>query len=92
MSKVYNKNLIRFWFRSSNTLGVGITAFSRLDAETILKDVIDRHNWEVDIVEVIEDIDIRELDQGKVIPNMNPPSFRGVWFPMFNENLRERWV
>jgi len=30
----------------------------------------------------IEDVDIRTLDQGHVIPNMLPPSWRGIWFPL----------
>ena len=29
---------------------------------------------------VVEDVDIKQLDQGHVIPNMDPPVWRGVWF------------
>ena len=29
----------------------------------------------------VEDIDIRELDQNHVVPNMAPVNLRGVWFP-----------
>jgi hypothetical protein len=30
---------------------------------------------------VIEDVDVRELDQGHVVPNMGDPTVRGVWYP-----------
>ena len=33
---------------------------------------------------VIEDVDVRDLDQNHVVPNMDPPNFHGVWFPRFN--------
>lgn len=33
------------------------------------------------IREVIEDIDVRDLDQSHVVPHMDDPSIRGVWFP-----------
>jgi hypothetical protein len=29
-----------------------------------------------------ENLDIRTLDQGHVIPNMKDPTLRGVWFPL----------
>ena len=73
-------------------LGVGITAYSKNDAEMILAGAISRHNLRLDITEIIVDINIQDLDQGHIIPNMNPPNFRGVWFPMLNENLRAKWV
>ena len=68
---------------------MGITAYSLADAKTILDGAIRRHRLDVDIINTIEDVDIRNLDQGHIIPNMNPPSFRGVWFPMLNENLKK---
>lgn len=37
-----------------------------------------------DNIEIIEDIDIRQLDQGHVIPNMGVVTFEGVWFPNLN--------
>ena len=91
MNKLSSKELRRFWFRSSKNIGVGITAYSLDDAEIILSSAIKRHILDLDITEVVVDVGIRELDQGHVIPNMNPPIFRGVWFPMFNENLKETW-
>jgi hypothetical protein len=34
-----------------------------------------------EIDRVVTDVDISTLDQGHVIPNMNMPLARGVWFP-----------
>lgn len=31
---------------------------------------------------VIEDVDVRTLDEGHVLPDMDPPNRRGFWFPM----------
>lgn len=92
MEKLSDKKLRRFRFKSSKNGGIGITAYSRKDAEEILNGAIKRHNLGLEIVEVLEDINIQDLDQGGVIPNMNPPNFRGIWFPMLNENLRNKWI
>jgi hypothetical protein len=36
----------------------------------------------------IENINIQNLDQGHVIPNMWVPNFRGVWYPLgFHKNI-----
>ena len=91
MSKLSNKELRRYWFESSRNLGVGVTAYSLSDAKIILNSAIRRQQVDVEIVNTIENVNIQDLDQGHVIPNMNPPSFRGVWFPMLNENLKETW-
>jgi hypothetical protein len=37
-----------------------------------------------ELVRIIVDVDVRDLDQGHVIPNMGPPNLRGVWYPMLN--------
>ena len=91
MSKLSNKELRRYWFESSRNLGVGVTAYSLSDAKIILNSAIRRQQVDVEIINTIENVNIQDLDQGHVIPNMNPPNFRGVWFPMLNENLKEAW-
>lgn len=80
--------LQRFWFRfspdgpgGSHGLGCGVTAFSREDALAILRDTVFRGKEMPAISEVIEDVDIRALDQKHVRPNMETPTWRGVWFP-----------
>jgi hypothetical protein len=78
-SQVHNSLLIRFWFKTKGGLGIGVTAYSKADAEELIRTTQLYVNTE--IVEVIEDIDIRELDQNHVIPNMGPPNFRGIWYP-----------
>ena len=81
--------LHRFWFRFEpsaddlfvgRALGCGVTAVDRRDAEDLLRTKV-FHGELPQIVEVIEDADVRDLDQGHVIPNMGDPSIRGVWFP-----------
>ena len=91
MDKLKNENLKQYWFESSRNLGVGITAYSLSDAKIILDSAIKRHRLDIDVIKTIEGVDIRNLDQGHVVPNMNPPNFRGVWFPMLNENLKKTW-
>jgi len=71
--------LTRFWFSSPGRWGVGVSAYSLEDAramigaEESLRDYV--------LTEVIEDIDIQNLDQDHVVPNMGTPSFRAIWFP-----------
>ena len=72
-----DKNLVRFWFTTKTGLGVGVTAYSREDAETLIRDA----QIGGEITSVSEDIDIRTLDQNHVIPNMGPVNFRGIWYP-----------
>lgn len=38
--------------------------------------------WRPEIKSGTEDVEIRTLDIGCVIPNMNPPIYRGIWFPL----------
>lgn len=71
--------LTRYWFRTEKGFGVGVTAYSLDDA----KDLIATESFvsEEKILAVIENVDIRDLDQGHVIPNMGPPNVRGIWYP-----------
>jgi hypothetical protein len=71
--------LRRFWFPRTVGLGYGVTAYSVEDARQLLRQAGLSGEGE----SVVEDVDIRTLDQGHVIPNMRPPNLRGVWFPMF---------
>ena len=65
-----------------------MTAFTEEDARSLLAFVaFDGMLPEVSEVQV--DVNVRELDQGHVIPNMNPPNWRGVWFPKgFDPDIR----
>lgn len=81
--------LHRYWFKFSHistpsvlNMGCGITAYDLDDAKSLLHEKVFSVHGSGDIAEVIIDVDIRTLDQGRVIPNMAPPSNRGVWFPL----------
>lgn len=82
---------IRFWFefnienRASQPAGigwgVGVTAIDQDDAIKIINQKIFKGATMPGIKRMVENIDIRDLDQGHVLPNINPPNWRGVWFP-----------
>jgi hypothetical protein len=59
--------------------GCGVTALGKSDALTLLEKALGHEL--PPIATIIEDVDVRTLDQGHVIPNMGSPSERGVWFP-----------
>jgi hypothetical protein len=80
--------LIRFWLKFSPlppsplNLGCGVTAYDYNDALTLLRERVFVGKLMPKIVEVVEDVDIRTLDTNHIIPNMESPAIRGVWFPM----------
>ena len=73
--------LHRYWFRTKQHLGFGVTAYSIEDAKSLVHDAARRIGWSCEVIEIVEDIDVRELDQNHVVSNMELPNFRGVWFP-----------
>ena len=79
------KLLTRYWINVDGLMDYGVTAFSVEDALCILADEgVDREL----IKEIIENIDVRLLDQRHIIPNMGPPSFRGIWYACLNIGWR----
>jgi hypothetical protein len=62
-------------------LGVGVTAYGQDDALTIVADRVFAGELP-SVARLTEDVDVSTLDQGHVIPNMEPPVYRGVWFPV----------
>ena len=84
MALLTDPTLRRFWFAVPGHLGVGVTAFSRLEAERLAREAAQRVGWSFEPTKVIEDVDVRDLDQNHVVPNMGPVNFHGVWFPKFN--------
>jgi hypothetical protein len=81
-----NPLLRRYWFPITNCFtlsGFGVTAYSRADAEEILRisHFLPWQNWVVQ--EVVEDIDVSQLVDN-VRKNMGPPNLRGVWYPCLN--------
>ncbi|MCA1475015.1 hypothetical protein [Bradyrhizobium sp. NBAIM08] len=90
-----NSLLRRYWFRFDGIepynplqLGCGVTAHGYDDALIILGRTVFEDQIMPAIIDVIEDVDIRTLDQGHVVPNMEAPVWRGVWFP---KGYRQTW-
>ena len=82
----------RFWFEfqidnafnfpAGIVIGCGVTAIDTNDAINLMDRKI-FHNTPMPIIKkTIENIDIHDLDQGRVIPNMAPCADRGIWFPL----------
>jgi hypothetical protein len=90
-----NSLYIRFWieFELENNrtyppgigIGCGVSAIDYQDAVEILKRKMFKETEMPKIKRHVPNVDIRELDQGHVIPNMNPPNYRGIWFPLGND-------
>ena len=80
--------LKRYWFNfdelpkySLLRFGCGVTAYNCDDAISLISQSIFKDEAMPPIKSVIENVDISTLDQGHVIPNMEAPVWRGVWFP-----------
>lgn len=81
--------LRRFWFNFKNIppfcplwLGCGVTGYDHSDALQLLARTVFAENPQLEVDTMIEDVDIRTLDAGHVLPNMGMPAVRGVWFPL----------
>jgi hypothetical protein len=61
--------------------GVGITARSESDAREIYAQVFDDYI----LVSIEPVVDMRDLDQNHVVPNMGNWFVRGVWYPRGDE-------
>ena len=80
--------LHRYWLKfkpfsqpTSISLGCGIAAENIAAALAIFREQILPSEPNCQIDQIIEDVDIRTLDEGHVRPNMEVPVWRGVWFP-----------
>ena len=80
--------LHRFWFKFSSIplpnslrLGCGVTAYNYDDALVILQETVFSSREFPEIESFVADVDISDLDQKHVIPNMEAPVWLGVWFP-----------
>ena len=79
-----NSLLRRYWFKTKEHWGFGVTAYSLDDAKHLVEEAAQTLGWNYDLLEIVENVDVRTLDQGHIIPNMGAPNFRGVWFPNLN--------
>ena len=83
--------LHRYWFSFDGTgevavrgglrVGCGVTAYGREDALQILRRQVFEGGPIPKVTHMIKDVDVRMLDQGHVLPNMEVVVVRGVWFP-----------
>jgi len=84
---VVDRNLHRYWIRLKagesvpRELWFGVTAYTQTDALEILRYLAFAPAGLPELIEIVADVDVRSLDQGHVIPNMNPPNWRGIWYP-----------
>ena len=86
--------LKRFWFvrNTEDRFGVhnyGVTANTKDEATDILMKYLTKFDREESKrikkdTEVIENIDVRLLDQNHIIPNMGVVTFKGIWWPNLN--------
>ncbi len=83
-----NRLLHRYWFEFEAgalplgaRLGCGVTAYNEEDARRLLANAVFRGSAFPRVRRVVEDVDVSTLDAGHVLPNMLPPTNRGVWFP-----------
>lgn len=81
-------NLRRYWIRfnvgsgsSAPRPGCGVTAYNYGDALAILGATVFSGRNVPEVEGFVEDVDISTLDQKHVIPNMEAPTWRGVWYP-----------
>ena len=87
--------LKRYWFilYPENQFGprnIGVLAYSRHETRLLIVDALAKINWShitdslMGNAEIIENTDIRLLDQNHVIPTMGVVKFKRVWFPNLN--------
>ncbi len=87
--------LRRYWFEfdpQDRTVpvavrfGCGVTAWTKDDAVGLLRSCVFSEQG-VPASVIREDVDVSTLDANHVLPNMAPPSVRGIWFPLgYQEN------
>ena len=75
-----------YWIEApaTHTLGLGVTGFSRDDAFQLLSASGYDLRSDDPSVRITEGIQVADLDQSHIVPNMGPIVFRGVWFPRAN--------
>jgi hypothetical protein len=76
-------SLRRFWFKFADhpdsPLGYGVTAWTEDDARAILQTHVFKDGFPAGTV--TPDIDVSGLDAGHILPNIESPTWRGIWFP-----------
>ena len=73
--------LVRYWFKSREGRGIGVTAYDLSDAIAQVQDIPYLVSLDPDFSAYTENVDVQTLDQDHVTPNMGLCSRRGVWYP-----------
>ena len=91
--------LHRDWFRFHDIasipailrspLGYGVTAWTEDDALSLLRDALFQGGKPSGVAAITIDVDVSTLDSGHILPNMEPPIWRGIWFPRGFESQGE---
>ena len=89
--------MIRYWFEFEQDdkffprvvvgVGCGVTAYDKNDAITLLQKTVFNDRTMPSITQIIENVDISELDESHVLPNMGNVFERGVWFPLGHREI-----
>jgi len=67
--------------------GIGVTAFSLDDALALIQEKVWKGRQMPEPETITADVDVSTLDAGHVLPNMDEPTSRGIWFPKgFNDS------
>ncbi|GAB3836848.1 hypothetical protein [Hymenobacter jeollabukensis] len=81
--------LTRYWIelkgKAAPANQFGVTAYTVDDALGLITEYFERTYQEegpVEALRIVENVDVSTLDEGHVLPNMLPPTYRGVWYPM----------
>jgi len=77
--------LRRFWIKfdsdGRSPLGYGVTAWTEGDALNLVYAAAFNSGESLPNFTIQPDIDVSLLDAGQVLPNMESPTWRGVWYP-----------
>jgi hypothetical protein len=80
--------LHRYWIRFQKAdhptwwnLGCGVTAYTRDDAIGLAQRLVSVESTMPEIADIVEDVNVQDLDQNHVVPNMGDVARRGIWYP-----------
>lgn len=80
--------LVRFWFEFETpeppqrwVPRVGVTAWTVDDARLMVSERLLGGRELPHVIALIENVDVSTLDENHVVPNMDPPNERGIWYP-----------
>jgi hypothetical protein len=79
----------KFWIRFERipkptflNWGCGVTAYDQEDAVELLEQGFQSMRMEMPkIAQILEGVEVEDLEQNHVVPNIGDMNVRGVWFP-----------